>query len=314
MAPQTIVVTGASGFIGSWVVSALAAAAARSQVIGIGRRDAPPAAIAAPNVQYIACDLLRSEGWAGRLPGRVDGVIHLAGDGRTSVEPSAWTAQLEANAMLTARMADYAAAAKAPVFVLASSVYVYSGTARLPFVEEPIALPAEPLGASKLAAEALVNARAAAGAFHAMALRLFTVYGPRSQERQFIPEAIRKLRSSEPVARFRSPQRRRDFLYVEDAAAACLAALAARAAQPYQAVNIGSGAGTTIAEVVAILARLLGVRKPIEFTEDLQPPVGGGDHCADVTRSRAVLGWQPAVPLEEGLRRTVEPYLAVVNA
>ena len=315
MSPRTIVVTGASGFLGSWVVPALAAAAPADRIVGIGRRSGPVPNAGVPNFDYRTVDLLASERWISQLPGRADAVLHLAGDGRTSVNAPEWFAQQQANIALTSRVIDYAQAARAATVLYASSVYVYSGVPRPPFVEQSLALPVEQLGATKLAAEALLSAAADAGCFHALSLRIFTAYGPRSREEQFVPQVIRKLLSPEPVARFRTPERMRDFVYAGDVGAAFVAGLAAQLERSYEAVNIGSGTPTRIKEMVALLARLLGARKSIEFLPDASPRTGpSGDHWADVSRSRTLLGWQPAVSLEEGVRRTVESYLSVVGA
>lgn len=313
MPSRMIVVTGASGFIGSWVISALAAAGRSDCLIGVGRRRALPHEACSPNIEYRALDLLRSNDWTAQLPSRADVVVHLAGDGRTRVPPEEQTAQWEANVSLTTRAADYAQAAGAGLFLCASSVYVYSGVPQLPFVEERLSLPVEPLGATKLAAESLVHARACAGAFRALALRIFTAYGPRAREGQFIPEAIRKLQSAEPIAQFRSPQTLRDFVYVEDVAAAFVAAATFQGHTPYEAVNIGSGTPTSIREVVELLAILLDVRKPIEFMTESHAPSTGGDHWADLRRSAQLLGWRPLISLADGLRRTVEFHLAAVG-
>lgn len=312
MMPRTIVVTGASGFLGSWVVSAVAAAAPNDRIVGIGRRPVLPPDARAANVEYLSLDLLRSDRWSAQLPGRADALIHLAGDGRTYVPVPEWTGQLESNVTLTSRMVDYAASAGAAVVLYASSVYVYSGVSPLPFTEDRFALPVEQLGATKLAAESLLRVAAAAGQFQALALRIFTAYGPRSREEQFIPQAIRKLVSPEPVVQFRSPEAMRDFVYAGDVAAAFVAGLAAESLPPYAAVNIASGRPTKIRDVISLLAQLLGARKTIEFLPEPPGSPPRSDHWADLTRSQALLGWRPAVSLEAGLRRTVDSGLSSV--
>ncbi|MBM4135091.1 MAG: NAD(P)-dependent oxidoreductase [Nitrospira sp.] len=305
---KTIVVTGASGFIGSWVMETLARECPNSSIIGVGRRAGPSLWIDGPNCEYVSGDLLNPAIVRDRLPAKIDGLIHLAGDARTFVEPRDCTSQTEANVLLTARMADYAREAGAELFLLASSVYVYSGVVTCPFHEEAMAVPAENLGATKLAGEALVKARALAGCFHALAYRIFTVYGPRSRPTQFIPEAIRKLQSGEGAARFGAPEVKRDFVYVEDVAAAVVAGLTFRnTGQSWAALNVGSGRGTSIRELVFLLADLLGVTKRIEFSsEERTKNEANRNHEADVRRIKSVLGWQPTIPLKEGLRRTIE--------
>ena len=308
MTPKMIVVTGASGFIGSWVLETLARECQGSSIIGVGRRADPPAWADRRNCEYVSADLLNPAIVRARLPAKIDVLIHLAGDARTFLKPEECIGQTEANVLLTAHMADYAAEAGAELFLLASSVYVYSGVATCPFHEDTLDVPAENLGATKIAGEALVKARALAGGFHALACRIFTVYGPRSRSTQFIPEAVRKLQSSDEVARFGAPEVRRDFVYVEDVAAAVMAGLAFRnTGLPWAALNVGSGKSTSIRELVSLLADLLGVKKRIEFAPaERAKSEANRDHGADVTRIKSMLGWQPTIPLKEGLGRTIE--------
>lgn len=308
MSPPTVLVTGASGFIGSWMVSALARELRGSSIIGMGRRPERPTHWRGSNIEYIACDPLQRGTLKNSLPGQIDVVMHFAGDARTSVGLEDWTRQLEANVVLTSLLADYAVSAKAKLFLLASSVYVYSGSSTLPFGEEVVSLPVENLGASKLAAEALVKARALAGQFQSIAFRIFTAYGAGSRPNQFIPEAIRKLRSKDDVAQFGSPDVKRDFIYVEDVVAAFLAGLVFNGKpRAHETLNVGSGTPVTIKEVVCLLAEILEVKKRIEFIPSAQNANGSTrDHQADLQRIKEVLGWKPKVPLKAGLRRMIE--------
>lgn len=309
---MNVLVTGASGFIGSWVVEALGASAPQASVIGLGRREISGTPSRPANYEYIRGDLLDRPGLRRLLPRHVDVVMHLAGDPRARLPVSEWGAQTAANVMGTSAAAEYAVEAGARLFVLASSVYVYSGVDAPPYREDRLELPAENLGAGKLAAEALLRARALAGDFRAVGLRVFTVYGPGSRPEQFIADAVRKLRSDEPVARFGPPDVTRDLVFVADVAAAFVATLRLpEMPEPYLAINVGTGVETSVREVVQILARLVGVDKPVEFSTDQRAwRVGAVRQAADVSRARRVLGWEAGVPLEAGLRRTVDSLLA----
>jgi nucleoside-diphosphate-sugar epimerase len=305
MPASTIVITGASGFIGSTLAERLAARRPDCRIVGIARHPGPLATLVAPNVEWVAGDLLVPDATA-RWPRRAETVIHLAADKRPRVPPADSSRQVAVNVLGTSVVADYVAAAGARTVIFASSSAVYSGSCRVPFVEDDVPLPLEHLGATKLAAEGLLKARAMAGQFTAVALRLFTTYGPRSSPEQFIPEVIAKLLSADPVARFEYPDAERDFVFVEDVVTAFLAALElAPRAEPFEVFNIGSGQRVSVRVVVEMLQQLLGTQKPVRYAV-ASPGVMDPCHQADTHRAAARLGWRATVGLEEGLRRTIE--------
>lgn len=262
---------------------------------------------ALPNCDYIECDLLDSNALS-KLPKRIDVLVHLAGDGRSFIQPEEYTRQILSNIVVTANVADYATTAQAGLVVFASSGYVYSGNTTVPFREDSITLPAENLGSTKLGAESMLKARAIAGQFKALSLRIFTVFGPGSPPEQFIPEAIVKLTSSDMIAKFRSPDVKRDFVFIDDVVQAFIQSLMLRNTDfTYDVFNIGTGLQTSTKEAVLLVANILGTSKQIEFDSGgRRPNPADTDHQADVMRSRSVLNWQAQVPLDIGLRRTIE--------
>ncbi len=307
MDQHPIVITGASGFIGSWICEKIVDRYPACQVVGVARTLGHAARITRRNFAFIGGDLLSPDTYT-KLPGRIEAVLHLAGDRRPNVPPSEFSHQCRANILATSLVADYAVGAKAKRLLYASSVYVYSGVRRMPFVEDDVPLPSVHLGATKLAGEALLASRARAGQFELLAFRIFTAYGPWSHPSQFIPEVIRKLSEAGPSARFAYPETGRDLVFVEDVAEAFVAGIEAQdVAGGAQVFNVGSGVSTSARRLVEMIARLLNAQKPIEF---LQPPVIPADeqvsHQADVSKITRELGWQAQTALEDGLRRTVE--------
>jgi GDP-L-fucose synthase len=139
---------------------------------------------------------------------------------------------------------------------------------------------------------------------------LTNLYGPGDHDHlehsHVVPALIRKFveaeaRPEQPVVVWGTGQPTRDFLFVEDAARALVLA-GERTDQPF-AVNIGSGTEHSIAELVEIIAALVGFRGEIIW--DHERPDGQARRMLDVTRARTLLGFEPSVTLEEGLRRTV---------
>ena len=303
---DTILVTGASGFIGRHLVNRISDQLPGSTIVGVGRSPRSESFDGSDNTEYISADLL-DDGANGKLPGRIDAVVHLAGDRRGFVSPDQYSQQIHSNVGLVSKMADYAINAGAECFLLASSVYVYSGTTGLPFKEDSPVRPKENLGASKVAAEAIVEARSCAGHFRGTAFRIFTTYGPGSSASQFIPVALRKLTSPEPEARFGNPDVKRDFVFVTDVAEALTAGLTHDGVGPFRIYNVGSGEARRIRDVVQLIARIVETSKPIEFDgPETLSQSGDGDHHADVSLIRSELGWSPNIPLGEGLRTTID--------
>ena len=307
MASAHILITGAGGFIGSKVACAMAKELGACAISGVGRNPQPVRHPPLPNYQYIHCDLLDRKA-LGALPDKIDFLVHLAGDGRTFIPPHEYSQQILTNVVMTSNVADYAVKAKAGLVIFASSVYVYSGVRSIPFQEDSIVLPAENLGATKLAAESLLKARANAGQFKVLSLRIFTVYGPGSRRKQFIPQAIEKLTGSDEVAKFGPSEVKRDFVYIDDVVRAFVCGLKLeRRDFSYDVFNVGSGIARSIKEVVRRLADILGTHKQISFDATGRPRHPADiDHQADISAARSALAWQPEISMDTGLKRTVE--------
>jgi nucleoside-diphosphate-sugar epimerase len=310
MSSLKIVVTGASGFIGSKVTHYLVNEFPKSSIIGIGRRELPSRQSGYKNFKYISCDLL-NKGIQNCIPNKFDILIHLAGDRRTFVKPDEFTLQFKSNVVMTNNMADFAYSSGAKLFLYASTVYVYSGNPTLPFRENSLEIPGDNLGATKFASEALLKARATVGQFKALSFRIGTVYGPGASHDQFIPQAIMKLHSPDPSAKFGAGDVKRDFIYIDDVALAFVYGIKRLWDRDfmYDALNVGTDISTSIRQVVNMLAHELGTKKMIEF--DTFNNVGSKadtDHRLDLTRIRSTLGWHPRVSMKEGLHRTLKSY------
>ncbi len=164
--------------------------------------------------------------------------------------------------------------------------------------EDHPARPATPYAASKLAAETLLGAWSARAGVPLAILRLSHVYGPGDTSAKAIPAFLAACRRGErPVVRGGADVR--DYLYVDDAAAAVTRALELRAAGTF---NIAAGRGTSIRDLLAAVQAATGTGAAADWQPAVRPPTA---LVLDVARARAVLGWQPQVGLAEGLRRTV---------
>ncbi|MER6046618.1 NAD-dependent epimerase/dehydratase family protein [Streptomyces sp. NPDC001793] len=140
-----------------------------------------------------------------------------------------------------------------PRLVLASSSSVYGHTDGTPCREDDPARPLSPYGVTKLAAEqlCLAHARRCTAVTSVLALRYFTVHGPRQRPDMLISRALRAALSGVPLRLFGDGSQRRDFTYIDDAVAATRAAATAPARA--EVVNVGGGSSTSVSDVLTTI-------------------------------------------------------------
>jgi UDP-glucuronate 4-epimerase len=234
-----------------------------------------------------------------------DAVVHLAA--RAGVRPSLAQPVLyeEVNCLATWHLLEAAVAHRVKNFVFASSSSVYGINSKLPFSEDdPIERPISPYAATKRAGELQVYTTHHLHGLPAVCLRFFTVYGPRQRPEMAIARFIRCLETDAPIPFFGDGGSRRDYTYIDDIVDGVEAAL--ERPLSFEIVNLGGAHPVALNELVAALERATGRRARLERQPD-QP----GDvpvTYASVEKARRLLGFEPRVPLEEGLRRSVEWY------
>jgi nucleoside-diphosphate-sugar epimerase len=185
--------------------------------------------------------------------------------------------------------------------VMASTSSLYAGQS-MPFTEElPVNTPLSPYAASKKAAEVMAYSYHHLFGIDVSVLRYFTVYGPASRPDMGVFRFIEWLLRGKPINLYGDGSQGRDFTYVDDIASGTVKAL-----RPvgYEIINLGGGNNpVTVNEVLRLLGGMTGVavaREEGEFHRaDMQ------DTWADIAKAERLLGWQPEVPLAEGLARTV---------
>ena len=192
--------------------------------------------------------------------------------------------------------------------VYSSSSSVYGPRRELPVGEELPPDPISPYGVAKLAAERYcVSFSRVYESFESVVVRYFNVFGPRqspfSQYAAVVPLFIRAIDTGNPIVVYGDGEQRRDFTYVSNAVDGTIKAAEAAEANG-RIFNVAASSPVTVNAVAAAIGDVLG--KPVEKT--FAPPRVGDirDSWADVTAAREVLGWEPTVDLEEGLRRTVD--------
>lgn len=190
-----------------------------------------------------------------------------------------------------------------PRVVLASSATVYGEQPAQPVHEGLAPNPGSPYAVSKIAAEQYLFTLSKLYGFQAVALRIFNAYGPGQRippaHAPVIPQFLKRALSGGSLVIHGSGRQSRDFVYVDDVVRGMAAAGLTDAAVG-QIVNIGSGQETSLHELVRLVAAVTG-REPSVLTNEA--PTGGVTRLvADLTKARAVLGFQAQVDLREGLR------------
>jgi UDP-glucose 4-epimerase len=182
-------------------------------------------------------------------------------------------------------------------FVYASSSSVYGDSAAMPMREDALPQPVSPYGVSKLAAEQLCHLYHVNNGIPTVALRYFTVYGPRQRPDMGFHKFLRATLLGQPVTVFGDGAQTRDFTFVEDAVSATVAA--GTQGVPGRVYNIGGGSRVSIDQVLDIIGSVSG-RRPAVLLEGEQK--GDMRHTlADTTLARTDLAFAPRVRLEEGL-------------
>ena len=194
--------------------------------------------------------------------------------------------------------------------ICASSSSVYGNSGELPRFETANPDPISPYGVSKLAAERYCVSFSRVYPLQTVALRYFNVFGPNqdptSQYAAVVPRFITAIADGRPVAIYGDGEQRRDFTYVENVVEANVLAAVTEAVSG-AVLNVATGRPTSVNELAETIGSLLG--RSVE--RDDQPERTGDvrDSWADVTRSRDLLGWEPRIGLEEGLRLAAEFFL-----
>lgn len=211
----------------------------------------------------------------------------------------------DVNATGTLRVLEAARAAGVRKVVFASSSSVYGDTP-VPKHEGQVPQPKSPYAASKVAAEAYCQAYARAFGLSTVALRYFNVFGPgqdpASEYAAVIPKFITLAMRGEPVPVYGDGLQSRDFTYVDNVVDANLAAAAAEV--NFAVLNVGAGSRHTLLELIGGIERILG--RSIKRIHEPPRPGDVRESQADIALAQWLIGYQPRVSFEQGLRQTID--------
>ena len=316
---MSVLVTGCAGFIGSNVCRLLLEEG--HGVVGVDNlNDAYDVRLkqwrleqfsAHPDFRFLQLDISDYSALSSAFASHsVDGsppfpsVVNLGA--RAGVRPSVsdpW-AYYQANTVGTLNLLELCRQFQVPKLVLASTSSVYGADTPRPFKEDSdTSRPLSPYAASKKAAETLLYTYHHLNRLDATVLRYFTVYGPAGRPDMSIFIFVRNIAEGDPITVFGDGTQERDFTYVDDVARGTVAALDAPG---YEIINLGSDRPVVLNDVIEMIEGCLGKKAQVEYA-----PMHGADvraTWADIDRAQRLLGWRPEIPIEEGIRRTVEWY------
>ncbi len=311
-----ITVTGAAGFIGSWLSERLLALG--HEVTGIDcltdyyspemKRHNLQAALQNKNFVFIEQDILRAD--LSKLMSGCDIVFHEAA--QAGVRAS-WGNSFEIytsnNVLATQRLLEAARESSLKRFIFASSSSVYGNAQSIPVTEDEPTRPVSPYGVTKLASEHLCHLYHKNFGVPIIALRYFTVFGPRQRPDMAFHKFIKAMLREDLLPIFGDGEQTRDFTYIDDAVEANV--LAMERGQVGSIYNIGGGSRISLNHAIDLLERITGKKA---LRKHSSPQKGDVLHTwADTTRAQTELGFSPHHSIEEGLKKEFEWLQRVVR-
>ena len=310
-----ILVTGGAGFIGSHLVEKLLALG-HGVVILDDFNDFYDPQIKHANIAGFAKDVtvchvdLRESDSVRTVFGRekIDAIVHLAA--RAGVRPSIQYPRLyyDTNVIGTLHLLEAARMTGVQRFIFASSSSVYGASKTIPFSEEEhLTQTLSPYGATKIAGEFLCATYSHLYQMRVVALRYFTVYGPRQRPDLAIHQFTRKILAGQPIDQFGDGTTRRDYTYIDDIIQGVIASLKYDGAM-WDIFNLGENETVQLKDLIEAIEAAVGRKAKIN-----RLPEQAGDvplTCADISKARRLLGYNPTTKLRDGLPKFVEWFRA----
>jgi UDP-glucuronate 4-epimerase len=300
-------VTGAAGFIGSHLVDRLLGEGWRVTAVDNFDPFYPRAAkernVAAhlrhTGYRLFEVDIRDLDAMRDRLRGNYSIVVHLAA--RAGVRPSILDplGSQDVNVKGTQNMLELAKEWKIPQFVFASSSSVYGVNPNVPWSEaDYVLLPISPYASTKVSGELLGHVYSHLYGIRFIALRFFTVYGPRQRPDLAIHKFARHMLGGKPIPVFGDGSTRRDYTFIDDIVAGIRGAMEYRRS-PFEIVNLGNSQTVKLSEMVARLEQALGVKAVIDRQADQAGDVP--QTWADVRKAHELFRYEPKTRFADGV-------------
>jgi UDP-glucose 4-epimerase len=235
------------------------------------------------------------------LPVLLDGVTHVFHLAAQAGVRKSWGRDFATytshNIEATQRLLEAVKGRRLERFVYASSSSVYGDGVAIPMREDAMVQPVSPYGVTKLAAEHLCTLYHANYGVPAVSLRYFTVYGPGQRPDMGFHRFLRAAHLDEPITVYGDGEQTRDFTFVADTVAATMAA--GDRGRPGGVYNIGGGSRVSVNHVLRLIERITG--RPVRVQREPNQKGDMRDTFADTTRARTELAFAPSRSLETGL-------------
>jgi dTDP-glucose 4,6-dehydratase len=309
-------VTGGAGFIGSNFVRLLLRERADAHVVNVdlltyaGNLENLRDVEKDPRYAFVRGDVADPAAWTGSIGPLPDVVVHFAAETHVDRSIADATPFLRTNVIGTQALLTWSRLAGIPRFVQIGTDEVYGTLSPTDpaFTEDTPLAPNSPYAASKCAADLLVRAAVHTHGQHCVVTRCSNNYGPYQFPEKFLPLMITNAVSDQPLPVYGDGLQRRDWIHVDDHNHAVI--LAAEKGTRGAVYNVGGAGGeqTNLAVLSQLLDLLGKPRSLIRHVEDR--PGHDRRYAIDSSRTTAALGWAPRVAFRDGLRSTVDWYLA----
>jgi len=309
-----ILVTGGAGFIGSHLVEKLLSVGHDMAILD-DFNDFYDPQIKRENIARISNDVeihrvdLRDDTAMRNLFHRekFETIAHLAA--RAGVRPSIQNPQLyyDTNVGGTLHLLDAARVTGVERFIFASSSSVYGALEKVPFSEDQhLTQTLSPYAATKIAGEFLCSTFSHLYQMRVVVLRYFTVYGPRQRPDLAIHQFTRKIYGGEAINQFGDGTTRRDYTYIDDIIQGTLAGLQYEGPL-FDIFNLGESETIPLKDLISAIESALG--KKAKINQLAEQPGDMPLTCADISKAKKLLGYDPKTKIQEGLPRFIDWFL-----
>ena len=311
MEKKSILVTGGAGFIGSHLIDFLLSSNDCSITCvdnfddfynpALKRKNLEPH-IGNPNFKLVEADI-SDKSLSEKLDEHYDTVVHLAA--KAGVRPSIKDPVLyqQVNVVGLQNILEIAKQKSVKQFVFGSSSSVYGINPNFPWKESDTDLmPVSPYASSKIAGEWLGKTYSNLFGMRFIALRFFTVYGPRQRPDLAINNFTRKINNGEPINFFGDGNTLRDYTFVKDTVGGIVAAMKYDHSN-FEIINLGNNNPVTLSQLVSTIEKVLDKKAILNKLPEQQGDVPVT--CADISKAQQLLNYDPSTKLEDGLTQFI---------